>query len=324
MTPPPDWPLSRPIATKSSQLGGGVIEVEIEGAGIAGQVLHRELYRRGIPSRLTDRTSFPREKVCGGVLQWDSWQYLTSAFRIPEPVKQIHTISHFFRRKLLSLNELKKPMVYVSRWELDEKLYSQQRGVAADGGSVLRVNAKGVSSAAAGEWIGFQGVCEPVEELQMHYGRGICAGVSPTLGPKAHLAFIVKRGLFRDIEGLKKYLWRELGLTFEGSLKGTGRIHYGYSPESLAVGDAKMATFPFRGLGMKHAILSAQLLAEKIAAGDAHAYATAHRRHFRRWHFFSAMGGILYDSPFQGLLKPLLRNRGVFFRLYNWLHAPEF
>ena len=61
--------------------------IEIEGAGIAGQVLNRELFSRGIASRLADRTTFPREKVCGGVLQWDSWQYLKSTFQISAPVR---------------------------------------------------------------------------------------------------------------------------------------------------------------------------------------------------------------------------------------------
>ena len=214
-------------------------------------------------------------------------------------------------------------MVYVSRWTLDETLYSQRGSAASEGGGVLRVNAKGASSGPAGEWIGFQGVCEPVEELQMHYGRGICAGVSPTLQPKAHLAFIVKRDRYQNMDELKKYLWRELRITFEGPLKGTGRLHYGYSRDSFAVGDAKMTTFPFLGLGMKHAILSAQLMAEKIAGNETHTYAGMHRRIFRRWRLFSALGGGLFDSPFQPLLRPLLQNESIFFRLYDWLHTTE-
>ena len=323
MPPPLDWPHSRPIAEQSPQSSGGVIEVEIEGAGLAGQVLHRELRCRGIASRLKDRVEFPREKVCGGVLQWDSWEYLKTWFEIPEPAVPIHSISHFWRGKKISTQTLPRPMVYVPRCELDTALYSQSRPAPASGGGVLRVNAKGIASGAAGKWIGFQGTCGAVEELQMHYGRGVCAGVAPTGASEAHLAFIVKRDRFQNAEALKKYLGCELGLKSEGVLKGTGRLQYGYSREAFAVGDAKMATFPFLGLGMKHAILSARLLAGKIAGNEAALYAQAHRRVFRRWRCFSVLCGALYDSPFQPLFKPLLQNRAVFLGLYGWLHAAK-
>ena len=300
-----------------------MLEVRIEGAGLAGQVLHRELRRLGVPSRLEDRVPFPREKVCGGVLQWDSWQYLRSAFEISAPAVLIHSLSHFWRGKKISGQKLPQPMVYVSRWELDASLYSQSRSAVSGGHDVLRVNAKGIASGPEGRWIGFQGVCAPVEELQMHYGRGICAGVAPAGQERAHLAFIVKRDRFQNTEELKKYLAEELGLKAEGVLKGTGRLRYGYSREAFAVGDAKMATFPFLGLGMKHAILSARLLAAKIASGETALYVREHRRVFRRWRGFSALCGGLYDSPLQPLLKPLLRSRAVFFRLYGWLHDAE-
>ncbi len=300
------------------------INVRIEGAGIAGQVLHRELEKRGIASSLHDRVSFPREKVCGGVLQWDSWQYLKAAFQISEPVRLIHSVSHFWRGKKISNHSLPEPMVYISRWALDETLYSRQRSSSLNDPDSLRVNAKGIPVGAGGEWIGFQAACDPVQDLEMHYGRGICVGISPTLGPEAHLAFIVKRERFRNAEDLKKILWEELRLKFDGPLKGTGRIHYGYSRESLAVGDAKMVTFPFLGLGMKHAIFSARLLAEKISTDEAQVYDRTHRHVFRRWRLFSAFIGAIYDSPFQFLLRPLIRNRALFFWMYRWLHRDGF
>ncbi len=294
--------------------------IHIEGAGIAGQVLNRELFLRGIPSRVTDRVSFPRDKVCGGVLQWGSWEYLKATFEISEPVRMIRSISHFWKGKKISNFRLPQPMVYVSRCVLDHTLFVRQQSTSSENGYELRVNAKGVSP-ESGEWIGFQGNAEPVEELQMHYGRGVCAGVSPTLENQAHLAFIVKREHVQNTEKLKKYLWDELRIRAEGPLKGTGRIRYGYSKEPFAIGDAKMTTFPFLGLGMKHAIFSARLFAEKISANDVFLYAKAHRQIFRRWRLFSDFAGKIYDSPFQFLLKPFLRSRFLFFRLFEWLHG---
>ena len=72
---------------------------------------------------------------------------------------------------------------------------------------------------------------------------------------------------------------------------------------------------------MKHAILSARLMAEKISKGESDGYPRAHGRVFRRWRLISDLGGRLYDSPFRTMLKPLIRNKTIFFRLYGWLHA---
>ena len=298
-------------------------EITIEGAGIAGQVLHRELSLQGIPSRIVERASFPRPKVCGGVLQWNSWQYLKDNFGLDEEPTLIESVSHFWRGKKMGSVRLPKPMVYVSRLTLDEALWKQQTWPRKMSEDVLCVNAKGVLYAPEGDWLGFEGESLPVKDLEMHYGRGICAGISPTAEKYAHLAFIVKHHRFRDTVSLERYLREELGIRAISALRGTGRIHYGYFDHLLAVGDAKMTTFPFLGLGMKHAILSSRLLAAKISGGEILSYSAAHRRQFKKYRLLSAVIGSIYDSPFQFILKPLIRSQSLFLAVYRWVHEEE-
>ncbi len=295
--------------------------VLIEGAGLAGQVLHRELTLRGIPSRLTDRAVFPRDKVCGGVLQADSWDYLNSLFDLPKDLKRIDAISHFWKGKRISQITLKEPMVFISRIVLDDTLNRQQSSpVGFDSANCLRVTAFGARH-PQGDWIGFQGETEPVEEVQMHYGRGIYLGLAPATAEQSHMAMIVKRDLFKDQEQLKGFIRKELSLSVTLPLKGTAGIHYhASSAENLAVGDAKLTTHPFLGLGMKHAILSARLLAALIAEGNEDQYSERHRRLFRKYRWASWAAGGLYDSRFQFLLRPLLQSPPLFLSAYRFLH----
>jgi flavin-dependent dehydrogenase len=294
--------------------------VLIEGAGLAGQVLHRELYLKGIRSGLVDKAIFPREKVCGGALQWDSWQYLNSIFDIQEKVKTIHAINHFWRGKRISRVGLKVPMVYISRYVLDNSLYRQQQLMEAGTEPLIRVVAAGVQN-QRGDWLGFQGPIEPVEELEMHYGRGIYLGITPTLEDQSHAAFIVKKSLFKNTERLRDYIKKELGLNIRGPLKGTKDIHYHESYyRGLAIGDAKLTTHPFLGLGMKHAILSARLMACLIASDKVEDYPKIHRRLFRKYRWASLITGRIYDSPFRFILRLILKNPSLFLSAYYRLH----
>lgn len=297
--------------------------VLIEGAGLAGQVLHRELTLKGIPSRLTDRAAFPRDKVCGGILQADSWDYLNSVFDLPNRFRRIGAISHFWHGKKLSRVILKEPMFFISRFVLDDALNRQQKTPVIEPDHCFRVKASGARH-PKGEWIGFQGETEPVEEIQMHYGRGIYLGISPMTEGKSHVAMIVKKRLFKNQERLRDFIKKELGLKFSLPLKGTGAIHYhASSSEGLAVGDAKLVTHPFLGLGMKHAILSARLLAKLISEGREDQYPALHKSIFRKYRWASWISGKLYDSPFRSALKPLLQNSALFLSAYHALHHGE-
>ena len=255
-------------------------------------------------------------------MQWDSWDYLNSVFTLREKVRTIPTLSHFWRGKRISRVTLKTPMIYVSRLVLDNTLNDQQQPAETTSKEVIHVNASGVEN-HKGDWIGFQGSCEPVEDLEMHYGRGLYLGIAPTLEEKSHVAFIVKRNLFRNTEDLRHVLQKELGLNIQGPMKGTKAIHYHASSfEGLAVGDAKLTTHPFLGLGMKHAIFSARLLAELIASGRKEDYSRLHRRLFWKYRWASRVAGGLYDSPNRFILWPVLKNQKVFLKAYRWLHSP--
>lgn len=323
------------------------ISVLIEGAGIAGQVLHRELVIRGIPSVLKDRLSFPRDKVCGGILQPESWEYLRSAFSLEERIEEVPTIAHIWRGRLISRVRLPRPLIFVPRLRLDAAMYrvrEEWRVESGEGRShsvtfmgrasgtttphtphstlhradpTIVIRATGAHS--RGPWIGFQAeLQQPIAGLEMHYGRGIYMGISPADGGSSHAAFIVrKEKVGGDIVRLVK---DELGVELKNRPKGTGQIHYGDSGEAMAVGDAKMTTHPFLGLGMKHAILSARLMADLIEKGRSADYATEHRKTFAKMRLASSFSARLYESEARLLLWPILRFPSLFLPAYHWLH----
>lgn len=294
--------------------------VRIQGGGIAGQVLQRELHLRDIRSRLEDHSPFPRDKVCGGILQADSWDYLNSIFKMECAVRKISCLTQFWGKKKVAAIRLKKEMVYVSRFQLDHALYLQNLSqTPAAGQEIIEVHATGAQD-SNGEWIGFQTQHEPSEEVKLYYGRHIYLGITPTLEKKSHVAFIVRRGFFKNLEDLSDKVFSELGLRLKLPLKGTGRIRYGYSCLPLAVGDAKLTTHPFLGLGMKHAILSARLMAEIISQNRHKEYDGIHRKSFKKMQEVSAALHSLNSSPLRRLLRPLLTPL-IFNRVYQWLHT---
>lgn len=295
--------------------------IRIEGAGIAGQVLHRELYLKGIPSTLADPSSFPRDKVCGGTLQWDSWRYLNSIFPLQEKIQMFHSIRHFWRGKPIASHALKNPMVYLSRYALDDALNRCQESLPPASGEAIRILAAGASSENT-DWMGFQGSADPVDGLEMHYGKEIYLGLAPTPEGPSHAAFVMKRRLFKGVPALRDYLKKELGIRVGENLKGMKGISYrAASKNAFAVGDAKLATHPFLGLGMKHAILSARLLASLIAENRLEEYPQLHARLFRKYRWANRFAGSLYDSPFRFTLAPILKNRILFQAGYHWLHS---
>jgi len=298
--------------------------VLIEGAGIAGQTLRAELERLGIPVAISDSRTFPRDKVCGGVLQPDSWRYLRDTFGIDCPHAKLDSISHFWRGRRLSCHRLGEPLVFAARLELDHELWrrpaSPTAAEAKKNPEALRIIASGARSGTEGAWIGFQADAPPVDGLQMHYGRGIYAGICRTPSGIAHAAFLVRRALYKNPEQMRALVLSELGIRLEGALKGTSRIRYGTSGVGLAVGDAKLTTHPFLGLGMKHAILSARLLARLIAEGREGEYDARHREAFRRMRWASRAGEAIFDTPFKALAWPFLFAGPVFRSAYAWIH----
>lgn len=294
-------------------------EFRILGGGIAGQVLHHELFLRGVGSVVEDIRSFPRPKVCGGVLQGDSWEYLRSAFSLRVEAKKIFTLTHFWGKKRLAEMRLRHPMMYVPRWTLDAELNAGREN--AEVPEAVSIDATGAPP--GGDWIGFESSAAAVSGLEMHYGRGMYLGITPTGEGDAHAACLVLKNRIGSPERLRGRIADEFGVELLGPLKGTGRIDYrGGVSAALAVGDAKMTTHPILGLGMKHAIESSKLLAALIQEGRLGDYPKAHARLFKRFRFASRFIDAIYDTPLRCLLRPFFRYPALFFGVYDWLHGP--
>jgi flavin-dependent dehydrogenase len=296
------------------------IAVYIEGGGVAGQVLRRELYRRGIASELVERARFPREKVCGGVLQRDCWDYLCSLFELQTPHTEFHAISHHWRGRKISRILMPQPMVCFSRHDLDADLDRQDKLPPPPSSRIIRVRATGAPP-QSGTWIGFQSEAGDCQELEMHYGRGIYLGRAPAAGGGSHVGLIIRRELFRGPEEVRARIRSELGIVIEAPLRGTTAIRYGGRSAGFAVGDAKLATHPFLGLGMRHAVDSARLLAALIAEGNADSYESEHRKLSSRWELASRVLGTIYGSPARPLLRIVFENPRLYLLAYEWLHG---
>ncbi len=294
-------------------------QYHIKGAGIAGLVLHHELSRAGIESHIEDRASFPRPKVCGGLLQWDSWDYLNKNFRINTPHNIISSIRHYQKGKFLYEYQTPQPMVFARRLELDHCLYGQRVEQAQSDKPIREVLATGVSS-KQGEWIGFHVKGEAIQGLEMHYGDRLYAGVAENTPQEAHIAFLIHHSRYSSMAALPALLENQLGLKVIGPIKGTRRIHYGMQHPDWAIGDAKMTTHPFLGLGMKHAIESARLLADLIKANRYDNYSLEHRKKFRAYFWSNQLLGKAFDSPLQSLVWSAFSNPSLMNKAYQVIH----
>jgi len=297
-------------------------QVTVVGGGLAGQVLCRELFIRGVPARIEERAQFPREKVCGGVLQWDSWEYLNSVFSIDEPWTQFDFISHYWRSRKLSRIRMPAPMCVIQRFALDACLNLQQQPAFSSGRRELRVTATGAPN-SAGHWIGFQGRSDPVDGLEMHYSKGFYLGRTPSPDGDSHSALIIRRELARGggPEEVREAIFSELGVRLYGPLRGTPTLTYGPPSAHLAVGDAKLTTHPMLGLGMRHAILSSRLLAAAIAENRLDRFHEEHSRLTARWRGMSRFVEWLYNSPFTFAMRGFLGNERIFLAAFRSLHG---
>lgn len=305
--------------------------VRITGAGIAGRVLKRELEDRGIPVRLTDADTFPRQKVCGGVLQPDTWEYLRRRFDLALPVREIHHAAFYWQKSLSGRHRLKTPWIYASRFDLDASMGAcdpaanaprgnddvTEAAAATAGAPLIRAEGKG-----AGDWIGLSADCDPVEELKMILDDDLYLGVSPTAGPRAHAAILIRPAAFKGLDRLTEHLASKLGVTGASNFKGTRRIRYGRShPAVLSAGDAILRTHPFLGFGMKHAVLSARMLAECIAEGRADEYPAMHRRAFRIQAAASSVFESLYRFRMPRLISMVCGPSALYRPLHRCLHG---
>lgn len=302
---------------------------KIRGSGLAGLVLARELGERGFCFNLTDTAIFPREKVCGGILQANSWDYLRTAFGLrAELAKPVQTLTHYWKGKLLTKMKIDPPMVFVRRFDLDQALRSfvlnrYSASMAEVDGSATEVDAAGASG--EGGWLGFQASAPPVSELEMHYAEGIYAGLSPFDSARSHAALLVRKDTLDSPKALAQKVSRELGIRIEPPFKGTRLIRYGYSGKSLAVGDAMLTTHPFLGMGMRHAIESARLFAELAGRNQIPYYSEEHHRLFSKADRISRRLERLYDSPLRRvILGGGIWSAPLFKLLYQAIHRGNY
>jgi flavin-dependent dehydrogenase len=298
----------------------------ILGGGVAGQVLYRELRDLEVACDLVERAAFPRAKVCGGVLQADTWEYLRERFDLSAQPITFSSMSQYWKRKRIAKLHLKTPMVYVPRIDLDAWLNDKNRNdfcpvAPAENSEVITIPANGPKK-NDGEWVGFHSECDSdsKDTFEMRYGNGVYMGVSPMENDRCHVAFIVRRARFRNPDQIRDLILEEFGVELLGGLKGTARIHYGYQDERCAVGDAMMTTHPFLGFGMKHAVLSARLLAQCISKERMGDYPRLHREAFRTSHLVSRACEKILNTQNSMILKSVISNPWLINQMHRWTH----
>jgi flavin-dependent dehydrogenase len=292
--------------------------IAIAGAGLSGRVLHHELKKRGVSSQIADRVDFPRQKVCGGVLQADSWEYLNKEFKLSIPHHCIESVSFYWKGKKYGTFFPEKPMVQISRFFLDEALVCEN-SQRVDGSANLEVDATGAHT--EGGWLGFQSEGPPVDELEMHLSADLYLGLAPSAkGAVSHAAFLVRKTAFKSPEQTRELVQKKLGVRLAGPMKGAGCLQYPSISEKLSVGDAKFLSHPILGFGMTHAIDSSRLLARLIAENRAHEYAREHADKFKAAYEINRVIAALFQSRSMALFSHLLRSRSFIQFLYGRLH----
>ena len=130
----------------------------------------------------------------------------------------------------------------------------------------------------------------------------------------------MRRKAFRGIEALRNELSKKLNIHCGAEFKGTHGIRYGRSREEVAVGDAMMTTHPLLGYGMKHACLSAKLLADCIEEGKMSDYPLRHKHAFSRVDRISRWVDGLYRHGAARIIYELSRNKYMYRRLFEVIH----
>lgn len=299
---------------------------QITGAGIAGQVLAKELMIQHRTVSLRDTQAFPRRKVCGGVLQQDTWKYLKQTFDLQENAPLIHHAEHFVGKKRIATQKMTEPMIYIRRFEMDDIMMQSFREdeIQGEGNAieVIPIDAAGIQCDSESEWLGFESVSDPVDCLEMRYGKKIYAGRCPDGDKQSHLAFVLHRDLLRS-KMIADVLHDELGIRCEMRPKGTRAISYQHYTDRLAVGDAKMTSHPLFGFGMKHAVLSARLLAKCIQQNRIEHYHQLHRKLFSKLYRLNQVVDKTYQKWGGKWLTASLALPGVLSLLYQQVHSKK-
>lgn len=141
-------------------------DVIICGGGLAGSAAALSLVRRGLSVAILDRATFPRKKLCGGLLTWKSIQLLQSHFgESVESLTDAGAINHVSDRYrinsfkgALTSGTLPYPFHFVDRAIFDKRLLDH----AVNGGATLFQSTKVVSCDTARGIV----TCENGEQFQ--------------------------------------------------------------------------------------------------------------------------------------------------------------
>lgn len=105
-----------------------IYDVVVIGAGPAGSHLSYLLSKYGYKVALVDRTKFPRDKLCGGLLTYKTLKILESRYsNIDINGFEVQSAHVFFKNELLASFDLLSSPYIVNRYTFDSKLVSQAK-----------------------------------------------------------------------------------------------------------------------------------------------------------------------------------------------------
>lgn len=295
-------------------------EITIAGGGLAGLSLASALLKRGIPVTVLEAGDYPRHRVCGEFISGvspETLQYLGIADLFDDALRH-QTLEWYDRGQRVHKDRFKEPALGISRFRLDERLYSRVQAL----GGMVKTQTRAIPEPKSGmvwtagrrpkngQWIGLKAhvrIPNKSSDLEMHTGSNGYAGLAGVEDGWTNVC-----GLFQLDRSIKASCERLLTAYLEaggnrqlatqlndcewraGSFSSVAGFQLGRQtplPGLLTLGDAESMIPPFTGNGMSMAFQAAECAVEPVHAfsigerswQDAtNAVRDAVRRRFRR------------------------------------------